>query len=52
MTMILLQDVNSKLPDAISVADVGAKECVDDNLVKILKLKIGKDFEANFSSRL
>ena len=48
---LAFEDANSKLLDVVSVADVGAKECVDDNLVKILKLKFGRDFEADFSSR-
>ena len=32
------KDANSKLLDVVSVADVDAKERVDDSLVKILKL--------------
>ena len=42
---LAFEDVNSKLLDVVSVADVDAEECVDDNLVKILKLRFGRDFE-------
>ena len=37
---------NSKLLDVVSVADVDAMERDDDSLVKILKLRFGRDFEA------
>ena len=52
------EDANSKLLDVISVADIDAQERVDDSLVgflklkfgwdsvKILRLKFGRDFEA------
>ena len=32
------EDANSKIVDVVTVADVDAKEHVDDSLVKILKL--------------
>ena len=34
-----------------SVADVDAKERVDDSLVEILKLRFGRDFEPEFWSQ-
>ena len=37
---------NSKLLDVVSVADVDAMERDDDSLVKILKLRFGRNFEA------
>ena len=37
---------NSKLLDVVSVADADAMERDDDSLVKILKLRFGRDFEA------
>ena len=36
---------NSNLLDVVSVADVDAMERDDDSLVKILKLRFGRDFE-------
>ena len=36
---LAFEDANSKLLDVVSVADVDAEECVEDNLVKILKLR-------------
>ena len=45
------KDANSKLVDVVTVADVGDEESVGDNLVVILKLKFGQDFEAEFWSR-
>ena len=41
---LAFEDANSKLPDVVSVADVDAEERVDDSLVKILKLRFGRDF--------
>ena len=38
---LAFEDVNSKLLDVVSVADVGAEERADDSLVKILKPKFG-----------
>ena len=42
---------NSNLLDVVSVADVDAMERDDDSLVKILKLRFGRDFEPEFWSR-
>ena len=35
------EDVNSKLDEVVTVADVDAEKCVDDSLVHILTLKFG-----------
>ena len=49
---LALEDANSKLFDVVSVADdVDTEERVDDNLVEILKLRLGRDFEPEFWSR-
>ena len=40
---LAFEDANSELVDAVSVADVDAEERVDDSLVEILKLKLGRD---------
>ena len=51
------EDVNSKLVEVVTVADVDAEKCVDDNLVQIWKLKFGykikfcPDFEHKVWSR-
>ena len=37
--------------DDVIAADVDADECVDNNLVAILKLKLDWNFEAEFWSR-
>ena len=42
---LAFEDGNSKLLDIVSVAGVDAEEGDDDSLVKILKLKFGRDFE-------
>jgi len=44
------KDVNSKLVDVLTVADVDARKRVDDSLVQIWKLKFGHKNE--FLSRL
>ena len=44
------EDVNSKLIEIITVADVDAKKCVDDSLVQIWKVKFG--LKAKFLFRL
>ena len=49
---LAFEDANSKLLDVVSVADVDAKECVDNSLVEIMKLKFGQDFQAEIWSRL
>ena len=36
------EDVNSKLDEVVTVADVDAEKCVDDSLVQIWKLKFGQ----------
>ena len=41
---LAFEDANSKLLDNVSVAVVDAEECVDESLVKILKLRFGKKF--------
>ena len=43
------EDANSKLLDVVSIAD--ALECVDDRLVKILKLIFGRDLDPEYLSR-
>ena len=49
---LALEDPNSKLLNVFSVADdVDTEERVDDSLVEILKLRLGKDFEPEFWSR-
>ena len=48
---LAFEDVNSKLLVVVSVADFDAKECVDDSLVMILKLLLGRDFELEYLSR-
>ena len=48
---LAFEDANSKLLDVVSVADVDAREGVDDSLVEILKLKFGNDFEPEYLSR-
>ena len=45
---LAFEDANSKLLDAVSVADVAAKKYVEGSLVEILKLNLGRDFEADF----
>ena len=45
---LAFEDVNSKLIDVVSVADVDAEERVDDSLVEILKLSFGRYFEPCF----
>ena len=41
---LAFEDANSKLLDVVCVADVDAEECVNNGLVKILKLRFGRDF--------
>ena len=41
---LAFEDVNSKLLVVVSVADFDAKECVDDSLVEILELRLGRVF--------
>ena len=36
------EDVNSKLEEVVTVADVDAEKCVDGSLVQIWKLKFGQ----------
>ena len=35
------EDVNSKLDELVTVADVDAEKCVDDSLVQIWELQFG-----------
>ena len=48
---LTFEDANSKFLELVSVADFDAKECVDDSLVMILKLMLGRDFELEYLSR-
>ena len=48
---LTFEDANSKFLVLVSVADFDAKECVDDSLVMILKLMLGRDFELEYLSR-
>ena len=45
---LAFEDANSKLLDNVSVAVVDAEERVDESLVKILKLRFGKNLESEF----
>ena len=45
---VAFEDAKSKLFDAVSVADGGEEECVDNNLVEILKLKFRRDSKSEF----
>ena len=47
---LAFEDSNLTLLDVVSVADVDAKEGVDDSLVEILKLNICQDIEGNVLS--
>ena len=51
MTLVF-EDANSKLLDVVSVADVDAEECVDDSLVKILKLRFVEIWNLNFNHEI
>ena len=42
---LAFEDADSKIVEVVTVADVDAEERVDDSLVKILKLRFGRDFE-------
>ena len=42
---LAFEDANLKLLDVVSAADVDAKEHVDGHLLKILRLRFGRDFE-------
>ena len=48
---LAFEDANSKCLDVNSAADADAKECVDNSLVKILKLGFGRDFVPCFWSQ-
>ena len=48
---LAFKDSNSKLLDAVSVADVDAEKRVDDLSFEILRWKFGEDFEPEFLSR-
>ena len=48
---LAFEDSNLTLLDVVSVADVDAKERVDDSLVEVFKLKSGRDFEPEYLSR-
>ena len=45
---LAFEDANPKLLDNDSVAVVDAEERVDESLVKILKLRFGKNLEPEF----
>ena len=42
------EDANSKLVEAVTVADVDAEKCVRNSLVQIWKLKFGYKDKKNF----
>ena len=42
------EDVNSKLDEVVTVADVDAEKCVDDSLVQIWKLRFGHKYKFLF----
>ena len=42
------EDANSKLVEAVTVADVDAEKCVGNSLVQIWKLKFGHEVKKNF----
>ena len=46
---LAFEGAKSKILDVVSVADNDAQVRVDDNLVDILMLKFGEDFEAKIS---
>ena len=48
---LAFEDAISTLLDVVRVADVDAKEPAGGSLVKILKLKFGRDFEPRYLSR-
>ena len=48
---LAFEDANSKLLDVVGIAEVDAEECVDNSLVKILKLGFGRDFVPCFWSQ-
>ena len=48
---LAFEDANSKLLDVVNAADNDAEECVDNSLVKILKLVFGSDFLPCFWSQ-
>ena len=48
---LAFEDINKKLVDVVSVADVDALECVNDSLVDILRLMLSQDFEPEYLSR-
>ena len=46
------EDVNSKLDEVVTVADVDAEKCVDDSLVQIWILKFGHKVNSLFRQGL
>ena len=44
---LAFEDANSTLLEVVGVADINAQEGIDDNLVDILKLALGRYFEVN-----
>ena len=49
MTLVCpCEDVNSKLDEVVTVADVDAQKRVDDSLVQIWKLKFGHKAKSLF----
>ena len=48
---LAFEDANSKLLDVVSIADVDAEELVNNSLVEILKLSLGRDFEPQLWSQ-
>ena len=45
---LAFENANSKLFDVVSIGEVDAEERVDESLVKILKLRFGKNLEPEF----
>ena len=46
------EDANCKFFHGASVADVDAEESVVDSLVKVLKLRFGRDLNLNFGNNI
>ena len=46
------EDINSKLVEVVTFADVDAQKCVDDSLVQIWKLKSGHKVNSLFRQGL
>ena len=51
-SILAFEDANCKLFHGASVADVDAEESVVDSLVKVLKLRFGRDLNLNFGNNI